>query len=200
MSEERELRERLIDCAMDMLSEAVPEELTLRAVARRAGVSHGAPRRHYATWGALLAAVAARGFVELRDRLDPVLKDETRRPARRLYRAAQVYAEFAVQQPGLFSVMFRHDLLHAQGSALRATSLPVFQDIVAAVRAAQADAGCRDDLPADRLAAALWSAVHGVLQLWLWGALPLALGESDPAPLVDTTVDLILAHDGRLRT
>ena len=56
---------RLVDSARAMLDEQGLDGLTLRAIARGAGVSHGAPLRHFPTLAALLAAVAAQGFDEL---------------------------------------------------------------------------------------------------------------------------------------
>ncbi len=58
-------RARLLDAARDVVATDGLEGLTLRAIARRAGVSHGAPLRHFPTLAALLAAVAADGFTRL---------------------------------------------------------------------------------------------------------------------------------------
>ena len=68
-------RERLLDCARAHLDEHGLEGLSLRAVARRAGVSHAAPARHFRTVGALLAAVAAQGFRDLMRAVDDRLRE-----------------------------------------------------------------------------------------------------------------------------
>jgi len=190
--DEAGLRRRLVACGMELLEEATPEQLTLRAVARRAGVSHGAPRRHYPTWASLLSAIAAQGFEDLREQLMPALTAPARRPLERLRAAAQAYAAFAAERPGLFAVMFRHDLLHHPGSDLRATSLPVLQDIVALVELAQREQGWRAEEPSLGLASALWSSIHGQTLLSLWGALPVATGEPDPSPVLTTILDVFL--------
>src|SRR5690606_39917048 len=56
------LADRLVEVAEEILAEDGIEALTLRAIARRAGVTHGAPLRHYPSFAALLSEVAARRF------------------------------------------------------------------------------------------------------------------------------------------
>ncbi|MGD3110816.1 TetR/AcrR family transcriptional regulator, partial [Streptomyces sp. YGL11-2] len=63
------LRERLIDVGVDLVTTDGPAALGLREIARRAGVSHGAPRRYFPTHRALLSAIARRGFAELGERI-----------------------------------------------------------------------------------------------------------------------------------
>src|SRR5688572_10212568 len=79
------LRDRLVGCGAALLAEAGASGVTLRAIARRAGVSHGAPRRYFPTRSALLSAVAARGFQALQQAMtagpaaDPAGPDPTGR-------------------------------------------------------------------------------------------------------------------------
>lgn len=84
--------------------------------------------------------------------------------------------------------MFRHDLLDGApqpdgGPRLRETSLPLFEAIVELVtrcRAEQAAATAAVAAPAPVTAAALWSNLHGLVQLWTWGSLQVVLGADDP--------------------
>lgn len=62
------LRTRLIDVGVDLVTREGSQALTLRKIARRAGVSHGAPRRYFPTHLELLSAIARRGFTDLRAR------------------------------------------------------------------------------------------------------------------------------------
>ncbi|MCY4668944.1 MAG: TetR/AcrR family transcriptional regulator, partial [Rhodococcus sp.] len=81
------LRETLVATGVEILDADGATELTLREIARRAGVSHGAPRRYFPTHNSLLAAIASHGLRDLADRLDPVLAGK--QPARsRLISAA----------------------------------------------------------------------------------------------------------------
>src|SRR5690606_15390057 len=68
-------RERLLQAARDVVARDGLEGLTLRAIARHAGVSHGAPLRHFPSLAALLAAVAADGFVRLVASITTALED-----------------------------------------------------------------------------------------------------------------------------
>ncbi|MEW2044831.1 TetR/AcrR family transcriptional regulator [Streptomyces sp. NPDC005476] len=181
------LRTRLVDVGVDLLSREGVGALTLREIARRAGVSHGAPRRYFPTHLELLSAIAHRGFADLGALVTATPGDGTAGPRARLRELARVYMEFAADNPGMYELMFRHDLLESGHLRLRDTSLPLFGvlvDLVGQVRPG------RD---ARSVAGALWANLHGVAQLWRWGSLQLATGSDDFAPLLRTVLD---AHLG----
>src|SRR5580704_10076992 len=99
------LKESLLDAAVDLLAEAGPQGFTLREVARRAGVSHNAPYRHFKDKDDLLAAVAAEGF----DRLTASMKaamETGASAADRLRLAGKGYVEFAMRSPQHLLIMF----------------------------------------------------------------------------------------------
>lgn len=79
--------------------------LSLRSVARRAGVSHTAPYRHYASREALLADIACEGISELRAELTQAAATPAAKPER-IVRFATVYLRFAVRHPGLIRLIF----------------------------------------------------------------------------------------------
>ena len=193
------MRERLVRAGAALLAEEGASGVTLRAIARRAGVSHGAPRRYFPTRSALLSAVAARGFQALHPAMtgNPAAVDPDHAPAdavdsvARLRRASRAYIDFAIGNRGMFELMFRQDLLIEQGPSLRHTGLPTFATFVALVKAAQ-QTGWRADVPPRVLAGSLWSSLHGLAQLWLWGALPLASNRPDLDPVVRATLDAYL--------
>src|SRR4051812_39086545 len=104
-------RDRLVDTARAYLDEEGVDGIGLREIARRAGVSHGAPLRHFPTLGALLAAVAAAGFRDLYASVDLAVRSGTGDdPLARLTAAAHGYVDFARSHPGVFALMFRADL------------------------------------------------------------------------------------------
>ncbi|MCM1967893.1 TetR/AcrR family transcriptional regulator [Streptomyces sp. G1] len=200
------LRERLIDVGVELVTREGTAALGLREIARRAGVSHGAPRRYFPTHHALLSAIARRGFGELGSRIPAALAgpgaDDPRGQVRALGRA---YVGYALEHPGMFELMFRHDLLDSSAEAgpdgrggqggppedrLRDSTLPMFELLVSLV------ALCRTGDEPRIAAAALWANLHGVAQLWSRGSLPLAL-DGDPEGSLDRVVDA--AVDAHLR-
>ncbi|MDX3537649.1 TetR/AcrR family transcriptional regulator [Streptomyces sp. MB09-01] len=198
MDQERPLRERLIDVGAELVTSEGTGALGLREIARRAGVSHGAPRRYFPTHHSLLSAIARRGFADLGRRIAAVTAeaDAERSSARERVRAIGcAYVRYALEQPGMFELMFRHDLLDSTDQnpsgepRLRDSTLPLFHLLVALV------SRCGAAEPSVT-AAALWANLHGVAQLWRWGSLPLVLGEDRAAGverLVGAAVD---AHLG----
>jgi AcrR family transcriptional regulator len=182
-----ELERRLVAAGVELLAEAGPEALSVREIARRAGVSHGAPRRYFPTHQALLAAIAREGYRKLGDVVDETIGRDDGDPREAVLSFAHRYLAFARDEQGMFALMFRHDLLTGNGIGLRETSTPLFGVLVE-----QLD---RADVPEPKVtAAALWAALHGVAQLWQWGTLEVVTGSSDPGAVVTTTVD---AHLGR---
>ncbi|WP_331766136.1 TetR/AcrR family transcriptional regulator [Embleya sp. NBC_00896] len=186
MESESSLRERLIDVGVDLVSTEGTASLGLREIARRAGVSHGAPRRYFPTHHALLAAIARRGFADLKGRFE-VATGSTTSPRGRLQALGEAYVGYALEHRGMFELMFRHDLLDSEKYAsdqprLRESTLPLFEFIVGLValcrterETAHGPGASGDAGSAAVTAAALWSNLHGIAQLWAWGSLQLAL-------------------------
>jgi AcrR family transcriptional regulator len=162
------LRERLVDTGVRLLEAEGLADLTLRSIARAAGVSHGAPRRHFPTFTALLAAIAERGLADLTGALRPAL-EQPGPVADRVTRAAEAYLDFARRRPHMFTLVFRHDLLADSGLRLRERSLPILDALTAVLREEAADDGA-----ARAAALAVWTHTHGVATLTLTRALDLA--------------------------
>jgi AcrR family transcriptional regulator len=184
------LRDRLVDVGVELVAREGAQALTLREIARRAGVSHGAPRRYFPTHLELLSAIARRGFAELAGRAAVAVGDGTAGPRAQLTALGRVYLEFALGNPGMYELMFRHDLLESGHLGLRDTSLPLFGVLVDLVGRA------RPDLDARLVAGALWANLHGVAQLWSWGSLQLATGADDFVPLLRSALDAHLGPEG----
>src|SRR5262249_52452481 len=98
------LREALLDVAIRLIAEVGPG-FTLREVARRAGVSHNAPYRHFRDRDDLMAAVAAQGFRELTQGMQHAAERESAAIGR-LKQAGLAYVSFALRRPEYFTVMF----------------------------------------------------------------------------------------------
>ncbi|MEU7921165.1 TetR/AcrR family transcriptional regulator [Micromonospora zamorensis] len=187
--DEKGLRARLVAVGVDLVLSEGQSAVSLREIARRAGVSHGAPRRYFPTHVDLLSAIAREGFADLTARVEETMRDVDPDPRTRLTALARTYLDFAAAHRGMFELMFRHDLLDSGRLRLRETSLPLFDmlaDLVAQVRRPT-------DAPAPVLAGALWANLHGIAQLWAWGSLPLATGATEDDTLLRATLD---AHLG----
>jgi AcrR family transcriptional regulator len=191
----QELRARLVDTGVDLLAAEGLQALSLREIARRAGVSHGAPRRHFPTHVSLLSAVAARGFDDLGTRVARVVADDRRTARAQLAELGRIYVDFAATERGMFELMFRHDLLASNHLGLRETSLPLFRTLVDLVARARQDAGVRVPGSPEVLAGALWSNLHGIAQLWVWGSFQLTAGVDDVEPLLRAALGAHLGPD-----
>ncbi|MEU9139220.1 TetR/AcrR family transcriptional regulator [Streptomyces sp. NPDC048404] len=186
------LRTRLIDVGVDLVATEGAQALTLREIARRAGVSHGAPRRYFPTHLELLSAIARRGFDDLHHRAAHTagVAGGTD-PRARLTALAKVYLDFALTQRGMYELMFRHDLLESGRLGLRETSLPLFGTLVELVGRVRPDADARI------VAGALWANLHGIAQLWGWGSLKLTTDADDCTPLLKAALDAHLGPEER---
>ncbi|MFD8997967.1 TetR/AcrR family transcriptional regulator [Streptomyces abikoensis] len=204
------LRERLIDAGVELVLAEGTAALGLREIARRAGVSHGAPRRYFPTHHSLLSAIARRGFADLGARV-AAITEEAATPRARLDALARTYVGYALERRGMFELMFRHDLLDSEkhepneaGSRLRESTLPMFGLLTGLVAHCRARAA--GDARPDVAAAALWANLHGIAQLWTSESLPLALGTPAderagagrllPAPLDALVTAALDAHLG----
>jgi len=177
-----DLEARLVSAGVTLLAEAGTDAVTLREIARRAGVSHGAPRRYFPTHQALLAAIAREGYRSLGALVAETIGDPAAEPRAALIEMGRRYVAFAGDSPGMFALMFRHDLLRGNNIGLREESTPLFGVLVALLtRARLAEPTTR--------AAALWAALHGIAQLWHWGTLRVVTGFDSPEPLLAATVD-----------
>jgi len=192
MSEqEAGLKSRLIEVGVDLVTTEGAQALSLREIARRAGVSHGAPRRYFPTHLELLSAIARRGFADLQDRATAAVGDSEAGPRAQLTTLARVYLDFALAHRGMYELMFRHDLLESNRLGLRETSLPMFGALVDLVGRA------RPEADAQVVAGALWANLHGIAQLWGWGSLQLTTGTDDFAPLLHAALDAHLGPEER---
>jgi AcrR family transcriptional regulator len=157
-----DLRAACVRAAMELLEEGGEAALSLRAVARRAGVSPAAPYRHYADREALVSAVAAVGYRELAERL--MAAHPSPSTPEQLARVAVAYVQFALERPALFRIMFGEPCdrdNEERVAAATAVSLYVREIIQRSFPQADADA----------LATAIWALVHGLAFLHLDGKL-----------------------------
>ncbi|MFE3193150.1 TetR/AcrR family transcriptional regulator [Nocardia sp. NPDC059240] len=152
----------LLRAAIELLEADGAAGLSLRAVARHAGVSTAAPYRHYADREALLSAVAAVGYRELAAQLlaahpSPTTPDD-------LATIAIAYIRFALDRPALFRVMFAEPCNPADPDRVAATeAISAYVKMIVQQSFPTVDP--------DNLATAVWALVHGLAFLHMDGKL-----------------------------
>ena len=171
------LRPALISAAIGEIEESGPAAMSLRAVARRAGVTHAAATYHFGDRAGLLTAVAAEGYRLLTEALRAA--QETRGS---FLEVGVAYVRFAVTHRAHFEVMYRPELYHRDDAELgraRAAAATLLYGTGETTR--------------ERMAygVAAWSIVHGLATLWLNGNLPAQLGD-DPEEITR----VVAAHLG----
>jgi AcrR family transcriptional regulator len=159
-----DLRRALLDTALEAVAEHGPAAVSLRDVARRAGVSHAAPTHHFRDKTALLTALAAEGWSMLADALR-----ETAEAGRGLAELGVTYVLFATSHPAHFAVMRAPGLARADDPELEGAMARAREQLEAGVQ--RFEAGSARDAGTTALAA--WSLVHGLAALILEGAVPL---------------------------
>jgi len=165
-----DLRQALLDAAVATLDEVGASGLSLREVARRAGVSHAAPAHHFTDKAGLLTAIATEGFGVLVRYLADAQPGGAKQPLDQLAALGRAYAQFAEENPGRFEVMFRPGLLHAGDQAFQRAGDAAFQALRYHIATCQS-LGWREREPTDALAAAAWALAHGIAVLRMQGSL-----------------------------
>lgn len=165
------LREAVLAAARRAIDQGAYETLSLRELAKQAGVSTNAPYRHFPSRDAIIAEVAASGFRELTTRFDAFVESDAKK---RLIGLCDVYTGFAVSCPHLYRVMFG---LERPGvstfknyPSLEAAAKASFDRLLAATAAASAPAQL-DAVELHTRANATWSIVHGWARLTIDGML-----------------------------
>ena len=164
-----DLRQDLIDAAAHLLAEQHPQ-VSLREIARRAGVSHAAPAHHFGDRAGLFTAVATEGFTRFDRHLRAALTTVASTPTGQLAALGRAYAQFADEYPGHFAVMFQPALIHSTDSAFAAAGDAAFGTLHRHIQDCQR-AGWRRNADSRVLAAAAWSLAHGISALRAQGSL-----------------------------
>ncbi|AOF92071.1 TetR/AcrR family transcriptional regulator [Sinorhizobium sp. RAC02] len=161
-----DLRDALIRAADALLAERGLEGFTLRETARRAGVSPAAPSHHFGGTAGLLTEVAALGYQELANRLARAGKTGT--AADRLKAQGVAYVRFAVDFPGRFHLMFRHDLLVKEQPSLEQATGQAWDALEKTVLAIRGQPeGAELDAEGEAMLIGIWSTAHGFAHLTL---------------------------------
>ena len=149
-----DLRNGLLEAARTILEEESLSALTLRAVARKAGVSHAAPYRHFSNHEALLVELSIEGFEELREAITDAAKAQGSE-SDRIATIGAAYMRFVAQRPALARLMFGGQLPNRD------------QFPTLGLKADSIGTAIGNALHDDGLGLAVWSAMHGLAMLVL---------------------------------
>lgn len=164
-AETADLRQRILDASKELLETDGLAALSMREVARRSGVTHQAPYHHFADRESILAELVTQGFDELTRRLARAnARNGAGDQVSAVIEAGQAYVGFAIDHPGVFSIMFRPELCDpARFPAAReagAASYAELERMVALTHGAD---------HVDSLAGVYWAQVHGLACLLVDG-------------------------------
>ncbi len=166
-----DLRNMLIENAEAMLEEGGVESLSLREIARRAGVSHAAPYRHFPARADLLYAIAERGFIDLAAEMRRSAASSSD-PAEQLHESGFAYVRLALRQPERLKLMLGAGAAAAAApEATLSAGRAAFQGLVDIILAGQKSGVFRGNDPGG-LALSAWSLVHGAALLITGGQCP----------------------------
>jgi len=162
-----DLRRALLQGALELLAEGGPAQLTLRAVAGRAGVSEAAPYRHFADKREMLAAVAEEGFVALERACLAEIGGAHSDPLEAFLRRGMAYLRFAVDNPAQYRVMFGPEIPDKSAyEGLHRASMAAYEALRSTVRSC-VEAGLFAEDELEMRAMRAWGLVHGMVSLFL---------------------------------
>ena len=183
MADPHDTRALIVQAGTELVDTAGLASVGLRSIARHAGVSHGAPRRYFPTHRSLLSAIAAVGLNDLKTAMAESDSEPSSSPNTTLSAMARAYVDFAARRPGMFELLFRHDLLEGGGENLRDTTVPMLTTVERLVATVLG----RDQ--ASSRALLLWASIHGIAMLTATRALDVF--ETDLEALV---TDAVFVH------
>jgi AcrR family transcriptional regulator len=194
-----DLRAAVLKAAASEIERRGFETLSLRQLASQIGVAHSAPYRHFADRDALLAALAAQGFVELLNRYKNGARQMT--PAARLRACGRAYLELAADRPQLFRLMFASDLLSGMSPpdpALAEAATACYVALEQRVRDTHPDA---DDRTTKAMAIAYASLAYGFALMRAGNRIsPFMRGGLSDKEMVEALLSFDLATASRLES
>ncbi|WP_394841693.1 WHG domain-containing protein [Pendulispora brunnea] len=187
-----DLRRALVDAALALIQEGELGTLSLREVARRAGVTPAAPYHHFRDKVELLAAVAEEGFVALGERMDRAIEAVSgpQKGRARIAAIARAYLEFARERQAHYRVMFLPEV-KATDPAL-GVHVAADASLARLIMAIQSATPKADPGTVHRRAVIAWGAGHGIVSLWNDGLLEKKLSVVDD-DFVDMVVDQMVS-------
>ncbi len=187
------LRDALLQAAERVLEREGLAGLTLRAVAREAGVSHAAPTHHFGDLTGLVSELAAIGFRQFNAAMAAAITPD-KLPMERAMARAKAYVAYAQAHPGMYGLMFRTERVDMTRPSLHDAAEASFAGLAGAIAANRQEQISEGALTLDQAAAIAraWSTVHGFTMLLLDGRLSDILRRSPKGTDVETLLDAML--------
>jgi AcrR family transcriptional regulator len=165
------VRDSLLLAVGDILRAEGLAGLSLRAAARRAGVSHAAPAHHFRSKAGLLTAFAAQGYARLARTIEEEIShSQPKNAGKALEAVGRGYVHFATNNREQFAIMFRTEILNVDDDSYQMASSAVFGFLRMTLERCVAE-GSLTAKDVDTVTVASWSMVHGLSELWLNGRL-----------------------------
>jgi AcrR family transcriptional regulator len=184
------LRQALLEEAAEVIRERGVGALSLRDLARRVGVSHGAPARHFSDKGALLAALATDALERFQAALLGGMAEAGDSALDRHRAIGMGYIRFAIEHPAYFRLMTNRRDFFKPDAEFDAAYQRLFGTIREATVAAQQEGWATHRDPDDLLITA-WSVVHGFAMLWVDGSIQDRFGSIDPDSAASAVIDTV---------
>jgi AcrR family transcriptional regulator len=188
------LRDALLKAAETVLERDGLAGLTLRAVAREAGVSHAAPTHHFGDLTGLVSELAAIGFRQFNAAMVAAGAAAGSMPMEKALARAKAYVAYAQAHPGMYGLMFRNERLDMKRPALHEAAEASFAGLAGAIGASRHEQISEQSLSLDQAAAIAraWSLVHGFTMLLLDGRLSDILRRLPKGTDAETLLDAML--------
>ena len=188
-----DLRQQLLCAAIDLLEEGNVASLSLRAVAKKVGVSHTAPYRHFKNKESLLAGIAGQGFDHLSTHMAEAMAQHPDDPAKQLEATGHQYVQLAIQSPQCTQLMFSNILpCDDTYPETRASGDAAFNGLKSIIEGGQAR-GVFKQGDIELLALTAWSGIHGLSLLLIGGTLPeiLTIPVDEPSLISEFTETML---------
>lgn len=182
------LAETLVDAATQLVAEKGPEHFSMADASRVAGVSKGAPYRHFESKEALLRAVIDAGFERFADKLTATVARYPEGSDERVTAIGLTYVDFAVSEPAIFRMMFGNNLY--QSHPPKKDNTRCFRILLSEISARTGLTDMQDLL---QLARPLWTLVHGASMLTIDNNYMGIDPDGDTEQMIRAATELILA-------
>lgn len=160
------LREALVQAALDLIAEKGPAGFTFADAARSAGVSSAAPYRHFRDRDALITAIAKRGFEQFTEALRKAWDEGRPSPIDAFHRLGRAYLAFAREEPAYYSAMFEAGVDIDADPELRQVSEAAYGVLRGATETLAALLPADKRPPAGMMSLHIWSMSHGIASLF----------------------------------
>ncbi len=166
-----DLRSHLLEAATQMIREQGIEQLSLRKLAQKVGVSRTAPYHHFKDKNELLCAIAQQGFIDRSNMMKQGANNESLKPRQQLTQFMLDYVTFAQRNPEIYELMFGRTIWQKkiETQALKDSAYPTFQHQLSITKNWQQNGVLDKNANSLRLSQVIWGTMHGIAKLLIDG-------------------------------